>query len=281
VEQGVISPLLANIALHGLEYEIKKELQEDLFQYAKGNHPGIDRKKAQSSISIIFYADDFVVIHESEEIVLKAKQFVEEWLEAIGLKLNQSKTRIIHTLESKDENKAGFNFLSFSIRQYPVTSCSRKYKTLTKPSLESQKKHRKVIDEMLKRLIANTQEEVIKALNPIIKGWTNYFRSGVSSEDFNSMDNYMFQKLWKWARWRHPNKGLGWIKQKYFRRYGGNKWRFASTDNFRLMLHSEANIKRHAKVQGTRTPYDGDLQYWGKRSKKKNFSIHDLVERCI
>jgi RNA-directed DNA polymerase len=277
---GVISPLLANIALYGLEYEIKKTLNEDLFQYAK-KKVKTSRKVAMETISIVFYADDFVVIHESEEIILKAKQFVEEWLYGIGLTLNQSKTRIIHTLKSKDRNKSGFDFLSFSVRQYPITTRARKYKTLIKPSLESQKRHKKAISERLKNLITATQEDVIEALNPLIKGWSNYFRSGVSSKVFHSMDHYVFQKLWKWARWRRPNKGLHWIKRKYFRRYNGNNWRFATSDNFRLVLHSETYIKRHVKVQGTSTPYDGNLQYWSKRSQKRNFSIHDLAERCI
>jgi RNA-directed DNA polymerase len=206
---------------------------------------------------------------------------VEEWLKGIGLTLNQSKTRIIHTLKSKDRNKAGFDFLGFSIRQYPVTTRAKGYKTLTKPSLESQKRHRKVIDEMLRRLTAETQEEVIRALNPIIKGWSNYFRSGVSGKAFGSMDHYVFQKLWKWARWRHPNKGLRWIKRKYFRRYKGNNWRFATSDNNRLALHSETHIKRHVKVQGTRTPYDGDTKYWSNRFIKRTPSIQDLAMRCV
>jgi RNA-directed DNA polymerase len=277
---GVISPLLANIALHGLEYEIKKALLEDLFQYAKKRqHAGHNR--AIDTITIVFYADDFVVIHESEEIVLKAKKFVEEWLKGIGLELNQSKTRIIHTLKSKDGNKAGFNFLGFSIRQHPVTTSAKGYKTLIKPSLESRKRHRKAISERLKHLTAAKQEEVIETLNPLIKGWSNYFRSGVSSEVFSNMNHYMFQKTWKWARWRHPHKGLQWIKHKYFRRYKGDNWRFATSDNCRLALHSETHIKRHVKVQDSRTPYDGDIQYWGKRFKKRTPSIHDLAERCV
>jgi RNA-directed DNA polymerase len=122
---GVISPLLANIALHGLEYEIKKELREDLFQYAKMKKKRRSYEQAADNITIVFYADDFVIIHESEEVIQKAKEFVEEWLKQIGLTLNKVKTRIIHTLKSKDGNKAGFDFLGFSIKQYPVTSHER------------------------------------------------------------------------------------------------------------------------------------------------------------
>ena len=193
---GVISPLLANIALHGLEHETKKTLNEDLFQYTKKKR-STSHKRSAESITVVFYADDFVVIHESEEIVLKTKKFVEEWLRGIGLALNQSKTRIVHTLKSKDGNKAGFDFLGFSVRQYPVTTCARKYKTLIKPSPESQKRHKKTIDEWLKRLTAATQKEVVGVLNPITKGWSNYFQSGVSSKVFSRMDCYVFQKLWK------------------------------------------------------------------------------------
>ena len=277
---GVISPLLANIALHGLEYELKKKLQEDLFQYAKKKYK-VNRKQAANTMSIVFYADDFVIIHESEEIILKAKLFVEEWLDKIGLTLSQSKTRITHTLKSKDGNKVGFDFLGFSIRQYPVAMCARKYKTLIKPRIESQKRHRKAISERLKNLTAAKQEEVIKVLNPLIRGWANYFRIGTSSKVFSAMNHYVFKKTWKWSRWRHPHKGLRWNKSKYFRRYKGNNWRFAASDNCRLALHSETHIKLHIKVQDTRTPYDGDIQYWGKRFKKRNPSIHDLAERCV
>jgi RNA-directed DNA polymerase len=278
---GVISPLLANLALCGLEYEVKKVMYSDLFQHVKKRAYAVGRREAMNSMRIVFYADDFVVIHESEEIILKAKEIVEEWLKGIGLVLNQSKTCIVHTLKSKNGNKAGFNFLGFSVRQYPVTASPREYITLTKPNLESKKRHRKVISEKLKYLTAATQNKVIDVLNPIIKGWSNYFKSGASSRDFSSMNHYVFQKIWKWSRWKHPRKGLQWIKSKYFRKYKGNNWRFATSDNNRLVLHSETHIKRHIKVQGTRTPYDGDLQYWSKRFSKRNFSIHDLAERCI
>ena len=279
---GVISPLLANIALHGLEYELKEVLLKDLCQYAKQKMGySVSKERAKQCMSVVFYADDFVVIHESKEIILKAKEYIERWLEKIGLKVSPTKTRVVHTLQSTDGNEPGFNFLGFSIRQYPTKTRERKYKTFIKPSLENQKKHRRIIDERVDQMIARTQEEVIKALNPVIRGWSNYFRTGVSSKIFHNIDQYVFQKLWKWARRRHPNKALRWIKNKYFLKYKGNNWRFATSDNFRLALHSETHIKRHVKIERVRTPYDGDLKYWSKRSKKRNFSIHDLAERCI
>ncbi|CAI5593718.1 MULTISPECIES: reverse transcriptase domain-containing protein [Wolbachia] len=116
------APLLACVALHGLEQHVKKALTNELFQCMKRKYGRISHKNAQKSISVIFYCDDFVIIHENEEIILKAKILVEEWLETIGLKLKPSKTRISHTLRTIDETKPGFDFLGFSIRGCPETS---------------------------------------------------------------------------------------------------------------------------------------------------------------
>ena len=135
--QGVvISPLLANIALHGLEYDTKAALKMDLFNYKKRILGKAAHMYSQRSISIIRYADDFVVIHESKEIIEKAKAHIEQWLEQIGLKLNEKKTKIVHTLKSFGENDIGFNFLGFHVRQYYNRSIKRGYVTMIKPTKE-------------------------------------------------------------------------------------------------------------------------------------------------
>jgi RNA-directed DNA polymerase len=108
---GVISPLLANIALHGLEYETKKTLSTQLISSLKNSRQyKTDMKDVQSSIGIIRYADDFVIIHEDLRIIQKAKEFVRVWLKLIGLELSESKTRIAHTLKSVDGGKKGIRF---------------------------------------------------------------------------------------------------------------------------------------------------------------------------
>jgi RNA-directed DNA polymerase len=275
---GVISPLLANIALHGLEYETTKALSDELLSYMKSKSKCFSRRDSQRSFSIIRYADDFVIIHENQEVILKAKKFVEEWLKLIGLKLNESKTRIAHTLKSVDGGKKGFDFLGFSVRQYPVRCSKRGYKTLIKPSLDGQRRHREIIRGRMKKLAAAAQEKVIKNLNPIIRGWSNYYRTSVAKQIFSDMDSYMFQKLWKWARRRHPNKGLRWIRRKYFRKYRNNCWRFRTENGLMLFRHNETPIWRHTKVQGTRNPYDGDIVYWTKRSNRK--STTNDMRRC-
>ncbi|WP_256359389.1 group II intron reverse transcriptase/maturase [Wolbachia endosymbiont of Ctenocephalides felis wCfeJ] len=265
IQGGTISPLLACIALHGLEQYIKEALKSELFLYRKKKFGTTSHQRAQQTLSIIFYADDFVVMHESEEIILKAKILIEEWLKTIGLELKPSKTRISHTLSGE---KPGFNFLGFSIRHYRTRNSKKGYKLFIKPSRESIKQHNITIKRKLRGLRGAMQEVVIKELNPIIRGWSQYYLSVVSNKTFNLMGSVMFRKLWKWAVVRHQNKGRSWIKRKYFKKYKNDNWRFMTSNKIYLTKHGDYTIKRHVKVKGTKSPYDGDWVYWGNRLKK-------------
>ncbi|MDV6249301.1 MULTISPECIES: group II intron maturase-specific domain-containing protein [unclassified Wolbachia] len=271
------APLLACVALHGLEQHVKKALTNELFQCMKRKYGRISHKNAQKSISVIFYCDDFVIIHENEEIILKAKILVEEWLETIGLKLKPSKTRISHTLRTIDETKPGFDFLGFSIRQYPTKESKKGYTLLIKPSRNSIKQHTFAIKHKLREMRGAPQEVIIRNLNPINRGWSQYYSSVVSCKIFSSLDNTIHRKLWKWAVFRHPNKGKCWIKRKYFKKYNNDNWRFMTSNKIHLIIHSDHVIKRHIKVQKTRSPYDGDWVYWGNRLRE----IPDKPSRVI
>ena len=264
---GVISPLLANIALHGLEYDIKNAFTKDLLHYMKEKAGKASIMLSQRMMSVIRYADDFVIIHESKDIVLKAKLFVKRWLENIGLRFNESKTRIFHTFDTINGIKPGFDFLGFTVRQFPVNSNKQGYKLLIKPSSKAQKNHMLVIREKLRSMRGETQATVISRLNPIIKGWCRYYIPAVSRKVFERQSHLMHRKLWKWALWRHPHKGKGWVICKYFRRkeYGGDKWRFMTGRGEILVRHSDFHIKRHVKVAGTKSPYDGNFVYWSQR----------------
>jgi Reverse transcriptase (RNA-dependent DNA polymerase). len=148
---GVISPLLANIALHGLEYDTKRELEEEFLIYLKKTKDYTSRKASQMNMSIVRYADDFVVMHESLEIVEKAKEYIENWLKQIGLELSNTKTKIRHTLKALDnDGKVGFDFLGFEIRQYRVKCRKKGYVTLIKPSKKLQKNHAKILKEHIR-----------------------------------------------------------------------------------------------------------------------------------
>ncbi|WP_264197175.1 reverse transcriptase domain-containing protein, partial [Microseira wollei] len=167
---GVISPLLANIALHGMEERVK--------QYAETLKGG--KRDNRKSLSLIRYADDFVIIHERLEVILDCQKIINDWLAEIGLELKPSKTKISHTLNNVKGN-VGFDFLGFTIRQYPLgKNQSGKdtrgnklgFKTLVTPSKNKVKLHIQKIGETIANNKASTQMEIIKEVNPIIRGWS-------------------------------------------------------------------------------------------------------------
>ncbi|OZH55325.1 hypothetical protein AFK68_05360, partial [Hydrocoleum sp. CS-953] len=255
---GVISPLLANIALHGME-ECLSKFAESL--------PGRKRDN-KWALSLIRYADDFVILHKDIKVVLQAKAVIQEWLNQVGLELKPEKTKIAHTLEEYEGNKPGFDFLGFTIRQGQVKSTKLGFKTLIKPSSKSIKTHyRKLADICDKHKTAPTKALIAK-LNPVIKGWANYFSDVVSKEMFNSLDHLLVIRLWRWAKRRHPNKSAKWVKKKYFPNIKETRNWVLNDGEYILNLHSDVPIIRHIKVKGNKSPYDGDWTYWSSRIGK-------------
>jgi RNA-directed DNA polymerase len=206
---GVCSPLLANIALHGMIDDLK-EWAANPPKHLEREFPN-SRRDRKRSLTIVRYADDFVLIHKSRKVIEEARKFVEKWLERMGLELNQEKTRIVHTLEREDGEKPGI----YRVSKYKSGKKQKGYVTHCKPSKEEILRHYRVISEKIDQLKNAPQIKVIKELNPLITGWTNYFRIGVSSEIFKKLNHLVFKKLWAWAKRRHPNKNAGWIKNKY------------------------------------------------------------------
>ena len=246
---GVISPLLANIALHGMETAI-------IGAYPSGQQPHVVR-----------YADDFVVLHPTEEGVHKAQVRAATWLADMGLEMKASKTRIAHTLHPIN-GQAGFDFLGFTIRQFPMgESQSGKnghgkplgFKTLIKPSQAKVKEHLRAVGRTVQLLKAASQEQMIGALNPQIVGWSNYYRSVVAKETFSDCDNVLYHMMRSWARRRHPNKNMHWIVGKYWAVDKHEGWKFKTHTGSALKTHASTPIKRHIKVRGTASPYDGNL----------------------
>ncbi len=261
---GVISPLLANIALHGMEEKIKSfaktiDMQWNGYQLSPTN-------KARS-LSLIRYADDFVILHEDIKVVLQAKAVIQEWLNQVGLELKPEKTKIAHTLEEYEGNKPGFDFLGFTIRQWVVKSTKQGFKTLIKPSSKSIKTHYRKLAGMCDKLKNTTTKALIAKLNPVIRGWANYYSAVVSYKTFNKIDSLVWKRLWRWASRRHPNKSAKWVKEKYFPSIGSRNW-ILNDEEYILNLHSDVPIVRHVKVKGNKSPYDGDWTYWSNRIGK-------------
>nr|WP_293130099.1 reverse transcriptase domain-containing protein [Okeania sp. SIO3I5] len=262
---GVISPLLANIALHGMEERLKEFAKTINMKDKKGWQ--INQKSKMQSLSLIRYADDFVILHENIKVILQAKAVIQEWLSQIGLELKPEKTRIAHTLKEYEGNKPGFDFLDFTIRQWKVKSTEQGFKTLIKPSSKSIRTHyRKLADIFDSHKNASTKALIAK-LNPVIRGWANYFSAVVSKEAFSKMDMLIWKRLWRWTSRRHPNKSAKWVKKKYFPKIKDDNWLLNDGD-YILNRHSDVPIVRHIKVNGNKSPLDGDWTYWSSRIGK-------------
>ncbi|MEH1999952.1 MAG: group II intron reverse transcriptase/maturase [Nostoc sp.] len=269
---GVISPLLANIALHGMEERIK--------EFAKTidlrNHKGyqVSWQSKAKSLSLIRYADDFVILHEDITVVQRCREIISEWLKDMGLELKPSKTRLTHTLNGYGEEKPGFYFLGFNIRQHLVGKYHSKqgFKTIITPSKEKQKIHYERVASIIEDHKAAPQVALISRLNPVITGWSNYYSTVVSKAAYSGLDNLIYSKLKAWAERRHPKKSRGWVSNKYWQTIGGNNWVFATMQEgnnpIRLQSHAETPIVRHVKVKGDASPYDGNLIYWSTRMGK-------------
>ena len=253
---GVISPLLANIALHGLESLVKTTI--------KGAH-------------LVRFADDFVVFHHDREAILRAQTLICQWLSSKGLELRADKTRIVHTLNGGAEYPTGFDFLGCHVQQYRtrrrrINKSQRPYKTLIQPSKLSLKRLVTELGEIIKRHHGCTQEALIAALNPVIVGWANYHRSKAASRVFAYLDSVLYWQLRRWARRRHPNQGRKWVKARYWHTVGRRHWVFgvkqAGKVILKLVKFSDMSIRRHIKVRGHKSWYDGDWPYWAARRGK-------------
>jgi RNA-directed DNA polymerase len=246
---GVVSPLLANIALHGLETALVESLPKS-------------RKPA-----IIRYADDFVILYKDLATLLKLKELAEEWLATVGLNLKMAKTRITHTLD-KHEDNVGFDFLGFTVRQFAMSKRHARlgFKTFFKPSKASQQRHLAEMAEVVYTHRGSNQTALLTTLNPKVRGWTNYYRVCTAKKVFDRMDSQMHWKLLRWAKRRHPHKHYGWCRDRYWQR---KRERLDFCDgNATLIKYADAKIRRHVKVQGTKSPFDGDWAYWLPRLHK-------------
>ena len=270
---GVISPLLANIALHGMESCIKQSFpRRKIGQRENGS-------QINSAVpDVVRYADDFVILHDDITVVQRCREIISDWLKGMGLELKPSKTRMAHTLTILEVEKPGFDFLGFNIRQFPVgkhqagknpKGYSLGFKTIITPSKEKQKVHYDQIASVINAHKSAPQAALISHLNPIIRGWANYYATVVSNEAYAEQEYLMYQKLRAWAKRRHHSKSDKWIANKYWKSIDSDNWIFATKaegeNPMRLLRHTDTPIVRHVKVKGESSPYDGNLVYWSSR----------------
>lgn len=247
---GVISPLLANIALHGLEQAVTKGF----------TRPG-------NAAMVVRYADDFVIMHHDLGVIELLRARAEAFLQAMGLRLKPSKTTITHTL-TPYEGKVGFDFLGFTVRQFPQgkhqsgtnpAGVSLGFKTLIKPSDEAVKRHLHEIKRILVSHRNAPRDVVVTKLRGLVRGWTRYYRTVASRKTFEHVQDQTFGKLLRWAQRRNKGSRTAMVEKNF------QNWKLKGDDGRVLSLHTATPITRHIKVKGDKSPFDGDWAYWAAR----------------
>jgi len=248
---GIISPVLANMTLDGLESMLAEKFP--------------NAKRTGRKMNMVRYADDFIITGNSKEwLEHEVKPAVVEFLAERGLVLSPEKTKITHIRE-------GFDFLGWNIRKYHD-------KLLMKPSKANVKAHLDKIREVIKGNKTAKQANLIRLLNPVLRGWANYHSHVVAKKTFGKVDTYVWSMLWQWAVRRHPNKGDRWVKEKYFKTRGTRSWVFAATEKQEdgksreiiLLKESDTPIQRHIKIKADANPHDPQWERyfesrWGKK----------------
>ena len=252
---GVISPLLANVALHGMEKAM------DVSYRKKNGYIQTTSKRA-----VIRYADDFVIFAETRKDAEASKREIADWLRGRGLELSDDKTRIRHL-------KEGFDFLGFTIRQYKERQTDKPILLIT-PSKEGLKRFKARLRQEWHDLKGQNAKRVMDKLNPILRGWGNYYRKVASKETFAKLDHHMYWKVLTWLKQTHPQKTMSWIRKQYFGQIvqgRQDRWIFgdATTGQYLLRL-CFMPIQRHILIKHGVSPDNPDEhRYWQKRELRK------------
>ncbi|MCA0300055.1 MAG: group II intron reverse transcriptase/maturase [Proteobacteria bacterium] len=251
---GIISPTLANVTLNGLESGLHAHLRERMGK----------TKAAGLKVNVVRYADDFVITGSSKELLEdEVKPWVEGFLKERGLELSMEKTRIVHISE-------GFDFLGWNFRKYSG-------KMLIKPSKKNEQSNYCKVKEVISSNKTVRQYDLIDLLNPILRGWANYHSPVVAKMAFNRMDHLIHRAIWRWAKRRHPNKRVDWVRKKYFHSVELRNWVFAGmgTDRYgvprqaTLYTLADTPIRRHQKVKGSYNPFDPADERYGETLRQQ------------
>ena len=240
---GIISPTLANMTLDGIAEMLQKRF-------------GVtgSREAAKYKVNLIRYADDFVITGSTKEVLEETRKLMVEFLKDRGLTLSEEKTKIVRIEE-------GFDFLGWNVRKYDG-------KLLIRPAKKNMQTFLRKVRGIIKESKTVKQENLVRKLNPVIRGWANYHQNQVAKEIFSKVDHVIWKQLWQWACRRHPNKSAAWVKSKYFMREGLRNWVFGTKVEddkgerkvVKLVKASDTPIKRHVKIKGAANPYDPEFE---------------------
>ncbi len=250
---GSISSIYANMTLDGLEEIIQNKYHRN----SRGNIE--NHYRAKTKVNLVRYADDFIITANSKETAEELKVLVSQFLKNRGLELSEEKTTIVHIDD-------GFDFLGWTFRKF-------KDKLIIKPSKSSIKTlMRKLSTIILKEGKAHKQEDLIRRLNSITRGWTNYHKHTVASQAFSYVNNTLYLLLKRWAKHRHPKKNGWWRLNKYWHYYNGKPWLFMTDKNSLINLRT-INIRRHPKLQISKNPFIDEKHFIKRRIRLKSHAV--------
>jgi RNA-directed DNA polymerase len=259
---GIVSPCLSNFVLDGIE-----KLLDDNFG------------KLRLGINFVRYADDFIVTARTRECLeQKIKPLLTVFLKERGLELSADKTKITHISD-------GFDFLGQNVRKYPD---GKRMKLLIKPSKENVKSFLKQIRKTIHDSRSTNQVDLIKILNPKIRGWANYHSSIVAKRTYNKVDHAIWRALWNWAKRKHQDKGTDWVLKKYFSPYGLRSYCFSGIEKpaagkaikRKLVIASDIPIVRHIKIRHDINIFDPQHEEYfeARTSVRLRASISGLIK---
>jgi RNA-directed DNA polymerase len=260
---GVISPLMLNIALHGLE-------EAAGVRYQTGPRAG---RLVAGTPALTRYADDLVVCCHSRQQAEQVKARLADWLQPRGLAFNEAKTRITHLND-------GCDFLGFNIRRY------RNGKLLITPSAKAVRGIRQRLAREFRALRGTNVSAVLATIVPIVRGWVAYYRTVVSSKVFTALSDYLWKLTYKWACRSHANKPKRWIVSRYygkFNKFRNDRWVFGDRNTGAyLPKPAWTEIVRHTMVGGGASPDDPDLtEYWAQRRRRVKPPIDPYTVRLL
>lgn len=248
---GIISPLLANLTLDGLEKAVADAVPE-----------------GRVKVNMVRYADDFVITGISRELLEeRVKPALQRFLAERGLNLSESKTKITHIEE-------GFNFLGQNIRKY-------RGKLLVTPAKPNIKMLRQKVGEIIRANRGVRADKMIRELNPILRGWANYHRHISAKRCFASLDFDIGKALFTCVRRAHSKKRSSWVKRKYFTNAKGEgvfSTRIVDRDGkpciIELYRMAKTVIQRYIKVRAEAHPYHPAYQEYFERRKCFAWTVH-------
>jgi len=220
-------------------------------------------RKRGDKVNFVRYADDFIVTGATPELLeQKVKPALTAFLKERGLELSEQKT-VITPIDK------GFNFLGHTVRKFGN-------QLLTSPAKSNVQDLRDKIRLCINSAVALPQQALLGQLNPLIRGWANYYRYGAAKRAFKRQDRFVFQQLWRWAKRRHPDKSASWKQRKYFSAAGqpgvfSVRLTKETGESTVLSLYraSSTKIQRHIKIRGAANPYDQNYTPYFEARRRK------------